>query len=428
MPDVDTTPIEPMLALLRDHATDGTWLKCVFSHPDPAVAASPGSNWEKLTAEPVQLARGTAVKLVSTVRGRQTTLTALPEQWPARLTAILARNPRHINLLARDRDWHARLSKSGRWLVSKGKPSQEPVLPAGELPGHDRGHTYPLPGDDPAVQRLFTETGLFGLSGRLRGEAADKYRQVQHYLELLRPLGVWSAERPNKRPLRVVDAGCGKAYLSLALYLFAERQAVPIELVAVDSNPSVIESVARSADRLGYDNVDVRAQSIAEFVASSKGETDLLVSLHACDTATDEAIAAGIRMGARAIVLAPCCQHELVAQMEAQAKAGSAPGGEAFEAVAEHGLLLHRQADIVTDALRAAALEMFGYRADVLEFVSPESTARNLMIRAELRTEGPGREQAMAKAREAYRSLAAAWSVRPAMERLLGELWPFRDE
>ncbi|MEO9253920.1 MAG: SAM-dependent methyltransferase, partial [Tepidiformaceae bacterium] len=342
----------------------------------------------------------------------------------SRLNELLARNPRHINLLARDKDWHARLSKSGRWLVSRGKPSAAPVLPMGELPGHDRGHTYPLPADDPAVQQLFVETGLFGLSGRLRGEAADKYRQVQHYLELLRPLDVWTAEREQGRPLRVVDAGCGKAYLSLALYLFAQRQDVPIELIAVDSNPSVIESVARSAQRLGYENAEVRAQSIQEFVESGKGETDLLVSLHACDTATDEAIAAGIRMGARAIVLAPCCQHELVAQMEAHAKAGSPPGGDAFGAVTGHGLLLHRQADIVTDALRAAALEMFGYKADVLEFISPEHTARNLMIRAELRREGPAREQAMALARANYRALADAWGVQPAMERLLGELWP----
>jgi SAM-dependent methyltransferase len=342
------------------------------------------------------------------------------------LSEILERNPRHINLLARDKDWHARLSKSGRWLVSRGKPSQAPVLPMGELPGHDRGHSYPLPSEDAAVQKLFVETGLFGLSGRLRGEAADKYRQVQHYLELLRPLDVWTAERPDGRPLRVVDAGCGKAYLSLALYLFAERQGLPIELVAVDRNPAVIESVARSAERLGYENAEVRAQSIEEFANSTTGETDLLVSLHACDTATDEAIAAGVRMGAKAIVLAPCCQHELVAQMEEHARSGSPPGGEASSAITGHGLLLHRQADIVTDALRAAALEMFGYKADVLEFVSPEHTARNLMIRAELRNESPAREHAMAKGRSTYLALAAAWDVHPAMERLLGERWPLQ--
>ncbi len=422
MPDADTTPLEPILALLRDHAEDGAWLKCVFSHPDPGAGAGP--HWEKLTAEPVMLSRGPAVKLVSTERLHQTTLTALADQWPARLSEVLARNPHHINLLGRDRDWHARLSKSGRWLVSRGKPSQAPKQPAGELPGHDRGHTYPLPPNDPDVQQLFVETGLFGLSGQLRGEAADKYRQVQHYIELLRPLAVWSTARPDSRPLRIVDAGCGKAYLSLALYLFAQRQGIPIQLLGVDRNRHVIESVERSTRRLGYEHTSFRAQSIEDFAASEDAHADLLVSLHACDTATDEAIAAGIKMDVRAIVLAPCCHHELVAQIEARSKSEPPPAGGIWESALEHGLLRQRLADIITDALRAAALEMFGYQVGVVEFISPEHTARNVMIRAEQRPEGPARDRSIENARRAYTALANAWDVHPAMERLLGEAWP----
>lgn len=422
MPDVDTTPLEPILALLRDHPEDGAWLKCVFSHPDPG--AGPGPHWEKLTAEPVMLSRGPAVKLVSTERLHQTTLTALADQWPARLRDVLARNPHHINLLGRDRDWHARLSKSGRWLVSRGKPSQAPKQPPGELPAHDRGHSYPLPPNDPEIQKLFVETGLFGLSGQLRGEAADKYRQVQHYIELLRPLDVWTATREDHRPLRIVDAGCGKAYLSLALYLFARRQDTPVELLGVDRNGKVIESVERSATRLSYENTAFRAESIEQFAASDDAHADVLISLHACDTATDEAIAAGVKMNARAIVLAPCCHHELVAQIETRSKSESALAAGSWAAVLERGLLRQRLADIVTDALRAAALEMFGYQVGVLEFISPEHTARNIMLRAEQRPEGPARDRAIETAREAYTALATAWDVHPTMERLLASAWP----
>ena len=191
MPDVDTAPLDPVLTSLREGVESGAWLKCIFSHPEPAAD---GERWEKLVAEPVMLVRGPAVKLVRHERNQQSTLTVTLEQWPAHLDGVLARNPHHINLLARDRDWHARLSKRGRWLVSRGKPSMPTAPGDGALPLHDRAHTYPLPPDDDDVRSLFVETGLFGLSGRLRGEAADKYRQVQHYVELLRPLGIWTRE------------------------------------------------------------------------------------------------------------------------------------------------------------------------------------------------------------------------------------------
>ena len=422
MTEIDRAPLEPLLKLLREGAAEGAWLKCVFSHPDPGTGEGP--HWEKLTAEPVKLSRGPAVKLVTNERGRQATLTDVAEQWPSRLDEVLARNPRHINLLGRERDWHARLSKGGRWLVSRGKPSLASQRPAGELPPHDREPNHPLQPEDDAVRALFIETGLFGLNGHLRGVAADKYRQVQHYIELLRTLDVWTAEREGGRALRIVDAGCGKAYLSLALYQFARQQSVDAELVGIDQNEVIIANVARSAKNLGYERAEFRAQTIEAFAAEAQGTVDLLVSLHACDTATDEAIAAGVRMGARAIVLAPCCHHEVAEQIEGRLKAEAAAAGGSWDAVLGYGLLRHRLADIVTDGLRAAALEMFGYKVDVAEFVSPEATARNLMIRAELRPDGDARMAAMAKGRAEYVALAGQWDLHPAMERLLGDAWP----
>lgn len=426
MRDVDDSPLAPILALLSESFGIGGWQKCVFSHPDPGDGAGP--HWEKLTAEPVRLARGVAVKLVSANRGRQSTLTVLAEQWPRALEDVLARNPHHINLLARDHDWHARLSKGGRWLVSRGKPSLAPKLPAGELPGHDRTHHHPLPGDDPEARRLFIETGLFGFNGVLRGESSAKYRQVQHYLELLRPLALWDELREAGSPLHVVDAGCGKAYLSLALYLFARRQGLDVQLTGIDRNPDVVDSVAASARRLGYEGAEFHAQDIAAFAAQAGCAADLLVSLHACDTATDEAIAAGVTLGARAIVLAPCCHRELVTQFDDRLKAGVPLAHGAWAPALDHGLLRHRLADIVTDALRASALEALGYRTAVLEFVSPEHTARNLMIRAELRPPGPERAAAGAKGLAAYEALASEWQVDPAVRRLLGDGWPGLSE
>jgi SAM-dependent methyltransferase len=336
--------------------------------------------WRKLvvdgvTASPVELARGPALKVVD---GRHTE-TVDRSAWPSRLDALLA-EARNVHLLAPDGDLHARRTKKGRWLVSRGKPSSD-IAPSGR---HDRGKQHPLPSDHP----LFRATRI----------SRDKERQVQHYVELLRPLPIWDRER-----IRVVDAGCGKAYMSLALVAYGREIGTRVELVGIDVNPSVIETVRGVASSLGYDEARFEVSTIADY--ASDESIDLLVSLHACDTATDEAIAAGVRLGAEAIVLAPCCHHELAAQMATREKDG----------VLRHGLLLGRQADLVTDALRAARLEIAGYRVEVMEFVSAEHTAKNVMLRAE---RAPSRPRASRAAAE-FVELRDRYGVDPAIERIL---------
>ncbi|MCZ2110192.1 MAG: SAM-dependent methyltransferase [Dehalococcoidia bacterium] len=404
----DSTPIQPLLALLDD--LEGDWTKAVFTHP-PAD----GAKWEKLTAEPVSLAAGRAAKVVTTGGGRVTTTTVEAGGWKDRIHDILQAGPAHINVLSAAGDWHARRAKSGRWLVSRGKPSRERALAA----AHDRAAKHPLSADDPNVRVLFIEIGLISHSGQLRGEAAAKHRQVQHYLELLRPLRVLK-QAPGSR-LRIVDAGCGKAYLSLSLYLFARQLGLEPELIGVDRAGGVLADVERSARRLGYEQVGTVASSIEEFAATG-ADCDLLISLHACDTATDEAIAAGVRLGAGAIVVAPCCHHETVVQIDEQITLGRDLA--AWEAVTRSGLLRHRLADVITDGLRGEALEAFGYRADMLEFVSPEATARNLMIRAERRAAGSGLEAAKAAGLRRFDALAATWGLNPAVRRMLADRWP----
>ena len=222
---------------------------------------------------------------------------------------------------------------------------------------------------------------------------------MQHYIELLRPLPLWERD-----VIRVVDAGCGKAYMSLALVAYGREVGTRVELTGLDTNPGVIETVRAISDELGYDEARFEATAIADWQRDEP--IDLLVSLHACDTATDEAIAAGVRLGAAAIVVAPCCHHELALQIAGQK-----------DALLRHGLLLGRQADLVTDALRASALEVLGYRVEVMEFISTEHTAKNVMLRAERAPSAPRAERAAAE----YVELRDRWHVDPAIERLLGD-------
>ena len=339
-----------------------------------------GAGWRKLvvdglTATPVELKRGAAVKLVDGPH----TETVDRGDWPGRLDALLA-DARNAHLLSPDGDVHARRTKKGKWLESVAKPSS--AAPVGAE--HDRAKQHPLPADHP----------LFKVTRSSR----DKQRQVQHYVELLRPLPLWERDH-----IRVVDAGCGKAYMSLALVAHGRERGTRVELVGLDTNPGVIETVQAIAAELGYDEARFEATSIAAW--EPREPVDLLVSLHACDTASDEAIAAGVRLGAEAIVVAPCCQHELAGQM---AKAGK-------DALLRHGLLLGRQADLVTDALRASALEMAGYRVDVIEFIDSEHTPKNVMLRAERAPSGSRARRAAAE----YVELRDRFGVAPAIGRLL---------
>ena len=343
-----------------------------------------GAGWRKLvadgvTATPVSLKRGPAVKVVDGAR----TETVPRAEWPARLDELLA-VARNVHLLAPDGDLHARRTKKGAWLVSRGKASS--ATPVGDA--HDRAPQRALSADHP----LFRATKI----------SRDKERQVQHYVELLRVLPIWERD-----VIRVVDAGCGKAYMSLALVAYGREVGTRVELVGLDTNAQVIATVRAIAEELGYDEARFEATSIAGY--ETDDPIDLLVSLHACDTATDEAIVAGVRLGADAIVVAPCCHHELATQIAGQK-----------DALLRHGLLLGRQADLVTDALRAAALEMLDYRVDVIEFVSVEHTAKNVMLRAERSPSAPRVERATAE----YVELRDRWGVQPAIGRFLGDRLP----
>ena len=328
-----------------------------------------------MIATPVELRRGPALKIVDGPR----TETVPRDAWPERLDSLLA-SARTAHLHAPDGDLHARRTKKGRWLTSKGRASS----PAAPDTAHDRAVRRPLPDDQP----LFAATHA----------SRDKRRQVQRYVELLEPLPLWGRAR-----VRVLDAGCGKAYMSLALVAYGREVGTVVELVGLDRNPRVIETVRTVAGELGYDEARFETAEIAEYAGA--GPVDLLVSLHACDTATDDAILAGVRLGAEAIVVAPCCHHELAAQLSEAPKDG----------LLRHGLLLGRQADLITDALRAAALETVGYRVDVVEFVSSEHTPKNVMLRA---VHSPSTTRAT-RARREYEALRARYGVEPSIARLL---------
>ena len=311
---------------------------------------------------------------------------------------------------------HLRTTKRGHVLLQRVRPevARAGAAPSGAdarppeepAPSHDRVKDHPLRRFDSA--RLLVALGIAGADGAVRPSMQAKFRQVNQFLaQIDAALDELPARKDPSAPLRVVDCGCGKAYLSFAAKAYLEAtRGFAVRLCGVDRKEGVVASCRRVAEAL--ECADTATFAVSDIAAFKPGEPpDVVLSLHACDTATDEAIAFGVENGARAIVSAPCCQHELQKTLDPQLRP--------HRAILRNGILRERLADILTDAFRAQILRVKGYRATVVEFVDPEATARNLLIRA-VRVSRPGTGTAVAD----YEDLREAWGVTPYLATRLG--------
>jgi Methyltransferase domain len=245
---------------------------------------------------------------------------------------------------------------------------------------------------------FLVELGVMTPNGKVRARRQDKFRQINRFLELV------DDALPN-RALRIVDFGSGKSYLTFALYhLLAVERGLDVDIVGLDLKEDVIDRCRTLARSLGYERLRFEVGDIALF----EGEpADVVVSLHACDTATDAALARAVHWGAEVILAVPCCQHELYGQIR----------DDSLEPLLSHGILRERFAALATDAARAQLLQAAGYDAQVIEFVDLEHTPKNLLIRAVRR---PRRDGAAAMRR--YRTFKERMGIEPALERLLADV------
>lgn len=272
--------------------------------------------------------------------------------------------------------------------------------------GHDRAKERMLAEDDP----LFAALGLADAQGRIKPSRMAKYRQVEDFLRILdrsvadaRARGHLRKPTPEN-PLRVVDLGCGNGYLTFAAHRFlTERRGLPVHLTGVDVKEQSRDHNAAVAAGLGID---------ATFVAGTIGDAvleqapDVVLALHACDTATDDALARAVAWEASLVLAAPCCHHDIAAQLR------KADTPTPYTALVRDGILRERFADTLTDALRAQLLRSRGYRVDVMEFVDSAHTPRNTLLRA-VRTGG-------AQPLTEYDDLVATWGIHPRLGELLG--------
>lgn len=219
--------------------------------------------------------------------------------------------------------------------------------------------------------------GIMTAEGRVIAAKYDKFRQINRFLEIFKDAALEVLAKKGGGELSVVDFGSGKSYLTFAVqYFLTEILKVPCRIFGLDLKKDVIEYCSRLSDELGLKNLSFAVGDIAEFGEDKK--PDIIITLHACDTATDYALNYAIKKGASAILSVPCCQHEINLQLKKN-KTGE---NSVFEPLLKYGLIKERFSALVTDAVRGELLENFGYKVQMIEFIDDEGTPKNLMIRA----------------------------------------------
>lgn len=319
---------------------------------------------------------------------------------------IAQKGARDLHLMTAKGDLHIRVTKKGRILVSRSAEMNRSV----ELRPHDRVKNLPLTAFDSGA--FLKAASLADSEGRVRASMRGKYDQVNEFLKVVADVLKGFSLREGET-FTVVDCGCGKAYLTVALYLYL-TQVVGLKSVrvyGVDRRADVIAAARRMADVLDLSGrVEFVESDLAAFEPPNESRrADMVVSLHACDTATDEALAKGVEWKARYILSAPCCQHEL---QKTLADKG------AFAGLMRQSILRERLCDILTDSFRAMIMRILGFKTQVVEFVSSEATARNIMLKCEFCVK-PGQSGPVAE----YLNLRDYWHVTPWLEsRLEGML------
>lgn len=290
------------------------------------------------------------------------------EEMQARLMEYMSTLFRQAQIICAGQEATVLIGKKGTVTIRRKKLTEKSRQSAHEpeIPSHNRVKQYILPEGQPVD--FLIGLGVQTPDGRIAKARYDKFRQINRYLEFIEDV---LDRLPTDRTIRIIDFGCGKSYLTFAMYYYLHQlQGRDIQVTGLDLKEEVIEHCNQLAEKLHYDRLHFEQGDIRSFQGADA--VDMVVSLHACDKATDYALEKAVRWGASVIMAVPCCQHELNGQIHC----------DILQPVLKYGLIKERIAALVTDALRADILEQQGYDTQILEFIDMEHTPKNLMIRA----------------------------------------------
>lgn len=355
---------EPIASFIRKTVaslSDGTFVRLALATPTKPEAP------QKILGRAVQLRGALHLSLTLRFPTRDVTQNLSAPEVAAWLQQQLGLNFSSALLGTQVRDWQFSSPPTGGTRLVGHKPAKKAAPPQ----EHDRKTVGFL---DANARDWLTGLGVLDRDGKLRASMADKHRQINHYLEIVSHLARecgW-AEMNNATPdLHLADMGSGKGYLTFGLWhLFARTWKQPVRVTGIESRADLVTTTNQLARQIRAEGLEFVRGEIATVELS---QVDALIALHACNTATDDAIRRGIELGAKLIVVAPCCHKELRPQLGRPVP---------FAPVLQHGIMAERMAEWATDGLRALFLEWAGYRTKLMEFVGGEHTPKNLMIAA----------------------------------------------
>lgn len=265
---------------------------------------------------------------------------------------------------------------------------------------HNRRKKYIIP--DGEYCAFLVRLGVMDKNGKVFQKHYAKFRQINRYLEIVRDVMEYLPR--EDRPLKIIDFGCGKAYLTFALYHYLKiMQGIDVDIIGLDLKDDVIAFCGRVAADLKYDGLRFIRGDIADYTADN---ADMVVTLHACDTATDFALINAVNWRSKVILSVPCCQHELFSQIN----------NELLDPILKHGIIKDRFTELLTDGIRGLALERAGYEVAMVEFTGLEHTSKNIMIKA---VRGKISKAKREKAEKEYEALKAAYGIKPTIDGMM---------
>ena len=350
---------------------------------------------ERIDIRPVEIKKNIMAQMTYSDGRAMTTKNFLPHELP--FLELAQSGYANILVETTSETLALRFSKKGQPLFTRGKSEGQQIL------SHDRKKERLLDSGDAFLR----EVGISDKSGAIKPSMMDKYMQVEEFLRLLVPtlneaMSAGHVRIPtSENPLKIVDLGCGHAYLTFAAHQYLQAHQIPVKVIGIDVRESSRVRNNQIAQKLGIESsIEFFAEEIA---SASVEEADVAIALHACDTATDDAIAWAVNRNVPLALFAPCCHHDIQAQIKIAPKP--------WALVTRHGIMRERLGDLITDSLRIQLMKLQGYRVEAIEFIGGVHTPRNLMIRA-VKTGA----QATADDENQYRSMIELWGVKPVLE------------
>ncbi|MGL4345524.1 MAG: class I SAM-dependent methyltransferase [Cellulosilyticaceae bacterium] len=367
--------MDKLLSIYQQALTEDLFISCVWSNP-----RHKSSEYKKISCKPVLISNQLMLQFAALKDNKEFHTNETPEG----SLGYIQKNCmdfKQVQLFTSTKDYQALINKKGIATIKASAPSK--TQPTSLT--HNRTKTYLL--DHPSSHGFLQRLGIMDHTSQIKPSKYDKYKQINKYLETIESV----LPALTEDPIRIIDFGCGKSYLTFAMYHYLkERLGKNVEIVGLDLKADVIAFCNSLATELGFDALKFQIGDIGQYTTNQR--IDMVVSLHACNTATDAAIAKALGWDAKVILAVPCCQHECATQIT----------NPMFAPLLKHGILKEKIASLITDGLRAQLLEAQGYKVSVVEFIDMQHTPKNILIKA-IRTSQPTHNAA---AQQAYDALS----------------------